>query len=131
MADEGLRLDKWLWFARVTKTRTLATRLVEEGRVRVNRERVARPSRLVRPGDVVTASLASHVRVLRIVALAERRGPATAAAMLYEDLGPPRPRGPGPKIPLLPQAKRARGAGRPSKRDRRRIDALRARGNSD
>lgn len=125
MAEAGQRLDKWLWFARVTKTRSLATRLVEEGRVRLNRERVARPSRLVRPGDVITASLASNVRVLRIVALGERRGSATVAAGLYEDLSPPQPRGPRPRIALLPQGLRPKGSGRPSKRDRRSIDALR------
>ncbi|MEC9368650.1 MAG: RNA-binding S4 domain-containing protein [Pseudomonadota bacterium] len=123
MADTGLRLDRWLWFARVVKSRTLAARLVEDGKVRLNRERVTRASRLVHAGDVITASLGSRIRVLRILDLATRRGPASEAATLYEDITPAIPvsRG-GPR--LQPPAARAPGAGRPTKRDRRRIDAL-------
>ena len=82
------RLDKWLWFARVVKTRSLAARLVTEGHVRINSVRVETAAKSVRPGDVVTVALERHVRVLRMVAPGERRGPAPEARGLYEDLAP-------------------------------------------
>lgn len=119
----GQRLDKWLWFARVVRTRSLATALVLGGKVRVNRVRVDKPSQTVRPGDVVTVTVHSRVRVLKITAAGERRGSATIAQMLYEDLTPPAlgsDRGnhePGP-----PQ--RDPGSGRPTKRERRAIERL-------
>ncbi|MCG8559222.1 MAG: RNA-binding S4 domain-containing protein [Hyphomicrobiales bacterium] len=117
------RLDKWLWFARVVKTRTLASRLVEAGKVRINRERTTKPSRTVRAGDVLTLALRGRVRVLKIVAPGARRGPAAEASTLYEDLTPDP--GPAPVRPLrpFPAAARTPGAGRPTKRDRRRIEA--------
>ncbi len=82
------RLDKWLWFARVVKTRSLAARLVTEGHVRVNSIRIATAAKSVKPGDVVTVALERHVRVLKILASGERRGPAPEAQSLYEDLAP-------------------------------------------
>ena len=82
------RLDKWLWFTRVVKTRSLAARLVTEGHVRVNSVRVETASKGVRPGDVVTVALERHVRVLKVLAGGERRGPALEAQALYEDLAP-------------------------------------------
>ena len=85
------RLDKWLWFTRVAKTRSLAARLVTEGHVRVNSVRVETASKAVKSGDVVTVALERHVRVLRVLAGGERRGPAPEAQTLYEDLAPRRP----------------------------------------
>lgn len=82
------RLDKWLWFARVAKTRSLAARLVTEGHVRVNSIRIGTAAKSVKPGDVVTVALERHVRVLKILAAGERRGPAPEAQRLYEDLAP-------------------------------------------
>ena len=82
------RLDKWLWFARVVKTRSLAARLVTEGHVRVNSVRIETAAKSVRPGDVVTVALERHVRVLKVLASGERRGPAPEAQRLYEDLAP-------------------------------------------
>ena len=82
------RLDKWLWFTRVVKTRSLAARLVTEGHVRVNSVRVETASKAVKPGDVVTVALERHVRVLKVLAGGERRGPAPEAQTLYEDLAP-------------------------------------------
>ena len=82
------RLDKWLWFARVAKTRSLAARLVTEGHVRINSVRVETAAKSVRPGDVVTVALERHVRVLKVTAPGERRGPAPEARSLYEDLAP-------------------------------------------
>ena len=83
------RIDKWLWFARIVKTRESAAALVSAGHVRLNRARLAKPSHDVRPGDVLTIVLNARVRVLRVLALAERRGAATAARSLYSEPGAP------------------------------------------
>ena len=80
------RLDKWLWFTRVVKTRSLAAKLVEEGHVRVNSVRIEQSSKSVKPGDVVTVALEHDVRVMRVVSAGERRGPAPEARLLYVDL---------------------------------------------
>lgn len=80
------RLDKYLWFARMARTRVLAASLVSAGHVRVNGRKVDQPSRAIGPGDVLTISLQRDVRVLRVIALAERRGPYEDARRLYEDL---------------------------------------------
>ena len=80
------RLDKWLWFARLAKSRTLAARLVEEGQVRVNRVKVEKPALAIKPGDVLTLSLGAQIRVLRVLNPGTRRGPATEASTLYEDV---------------------------------------------
>ncbi|MGB8276504.1 MAG: RNA-binding S4 domain-containing protein [Methylovirgula sp.] len=80
------RLDKWLWFARVVKTRSLAAKLVLDGHVRVNAQRTETPAKPVGPGDVLTIALEGRVAVLRIVGLAARRGPFSEARLLFEDL---------------------------------------------
>src|SRR5262245_762290 len=82
------RLDKWLWFSRMLKSRTLAAQLVSEGKVRVNRARVVKPSQTVRPGDVLTIALRGRVQVLRVLATGLRRGPPEEARQLYEPVGP-------------------------------------------
>lgn len=84
--SERQRIDKWLWHARVVKTRTLAQKLVNGGKVRVNREKVLAVSALVKIGDVMTIAVASRVRVLRVAGFSERRGSATMAQALFEDL---------------------------------------------
>ncbi|GBE43608.1 heat shock protein 15 [bacterium BMS3Bbin10] len=117
------RLDKWLWHARVARTRTLSARLVETGKVRVNRAPVRKPGRSVSAGDVLTLTIRGRVRVLKVLACGRRRGPAAQARELYEDLSPPpvkREKGPAP---LQAPAQREKGSGRPTKRDRRRIDS--------
>jgi ribosome-associated heat shock protein Hsp15 len=86
-APASLRLDKWLWFARIVKTRDLARDLAESGHVRVNGQRVSAASRLVRVGDVLTIALPSRVRVLKVADVAVRRGPPAAGAALYEEIG--------------------------------------------
>ena len=83
------RLDKWLVYARFVKHRSLATELVEGGHVRLNRERVLKPSHVVKPQDVLTIMIGSRVRVVRVLGEAERRSSATVASMLYEDMSPP------------------------------------------
>jgi ribosome-associated heat shock protein Hsp15 len=117
------RLDKWLWFARVARTRTLAAALVTEGRVRLNRERVTKASQPVRAGDVVTVTVGHRVRVLEVVAPGERRGGAPEAQTLFRDLTP-RPEPTDGPAPTAGGAVRAPGSGRPTKRDRRALDRL-------
>jgi ribosome-associated heat shock protein Hsp15 len=78
------RLDKWLWFARILKSRTSAAQLIEGGKVRVNRARVVKPSHTVQKGDVLTVALRGRVLVLRILACGTRRGPPAEAKLLYE-----------------------------------------------
>jgi ribosome-associated heat shock protein Hsp15 len=80
------RIDKWLWHARVERTRNAASSLAQAGHIRLNGVRVTAASRAVRAGDVVTVALDGGVRVLRVVAFADRRGPATEARLLYEDV---------------------------------------------
>jgi ribosome-associated heat shock protein Hsp15 len=113
------RIDKWLWHARVVKTRSAAAELATSGHVRLNGTRIDQPSKPVKPGDVVTIALDRRVRVLKVAALAERRGSADVARVLYEDLSPP-PAEPSERDP--PAAERAPGAGRPTKQERRAID---------
>ncbi len=119
----GQRLDKWLWFTRVAKTRSLAARLIGAGKARVNRVRTSRPSQTVRPGDVVTLMIHGRVRILKVVDCGTRRGPAAEAATLYEDLSPARQASKEAAPSAARPAARDKGAGRPTKRDRRRIDA--------
>jgi ribosome-associated heat shock protein Hsp15 len=81
---ERLRLDKWLWCARFYKTRGLAVEACEKGHLRINGFRVEKPGREVRPGDVLTIPQGREVVVVRVLAGAKRRGPATEARTLYE-----------------------------------------------
>jgi ribosome-associated heat shock protein Hsp15 len=117
---QSQRLDKWLWCARLVKTRTGGARLVEAGKVRINGARALKPSRSVQTGDVVTATPLGKLFVVRVLAAVARRGPAPLARLLYEDLTP--------QVPAVPEAGLEAGrqkGPRPTKRDRRRIDALR------
>jgi ribosome-associated heat shock protein Hsp15 len=126
-AAETQRLDKWLWFARLTKSRTLAATAVAEGKIKVNRARAKKASQSVKVGDVITSRLSRTVRVLRVADLGTRRGPAAEAQRLYEDLTPPPERieqGEGP----FAWGARVPGSGRPTKRDRREIDELKRNG---
>ena len=107
-----LRVDKWLWQARFFKTRSMAARQVSDGHVRINGERVTKPAQSVSPGDVLTFPQGRQIRVVRIVALGTRRGPAPEAQALYDDLTPEAE--PAPE----------RVGARPTKRNRRAIDAL-------
>jgi ribosome-associated heat shock protein Hsp15 len=120
-----LRLDKWLWYARFFKTRSLAARACAAGRMRINREVVSKSHATVKPGDVVTFPLGPLIRVIEIIALGMRRGPASEAQALYNDLAPRLPPVPGerPKRPASVAA-RDQGAGRPTKADHRAIMRL-------
>jgi ribosome-associated heat shock protein Hsp15 len=116
--EDGRRLDKWLWFARFCKSRTLASKLCAAGKIRIGGELVHKAHYLVRLGDVLTFPQGPHIRVVRVLHLGVRRGPATEARTLYEDLQPPPPREPG-------VFEREPGAGRPTKAERRALDRLR------
>jgi ribosome-associated heat shock protein Hsp15 len=83
---ERQRIDRWLWHARLVRTRGAAAELACAGYVRVNGARVDAPGRMVRPGDVITVALERGVRVLRITGFRERRGPAGSGEALYEEL---------------------------------------------
>lgn len=87
MREDRQRLDKWLWFARVAKTRSLAARLVADGFVRVNGARADAPAKPLVLGDVVTVAAQHRTAVLRVVGLGLRRGPAPEARLLYEEVG--------------------------------------------
>lgn len=112
------RLDKWLWFARMAKSRTLAAQLVQDGKVRLNRAKVAKPAQTIKPDDVLTIIVRGNIQVLKVLAPGLRRGPPTEARQLYEVLSAS-----GSSAPAQPE-QRARGSGRPSKRDRRLLDRL-------
>ena len=120
--SETLRLDKWLWHARFARTRSLAAKLVSAARFRINGNPTEKAHHAVRPGDVLTFPLGRHIRVIKVLALGTRRGPAPEARTLYEDLEPPQSNPPVPKEP--PVAVREDGAGRPTKRERRQTDRL-------
>ncbi|RYE57126.1 MAG: RNA-binding S4 domain-containing protein [Hyphomicrobiales bacterium] len=118
---EKQRLDKWLFFSRAVKSRTLAQKLIETGAIRVNSERTERSDHKVGAGDVLTMTIHDQLRVWRILDAGERRGPAPEAQGLYEDLSPP----PLPKAEIPPLfGHRAPGAGRPTKKQRRDLDRL-------
>jgi len=114
-----VRLDRWLWAARFFKTRGLAAEACRGGKVDLNRE-AAKPSHPIRPGDLLRITLHRGRREVKVLALAERRGPAAEAKTLYEDLTPP-----PPLAPRMPPVLRPTGLGRPTKRERRRLDRLR------
>jgi len=114
------RIDKWLWHARLVRTRTGAAALADTGHVRVNGQRIDAASRAVCAGDVVTVALDRSVRVLKVLGFAERRGAAEDARRLWEDLTPP-PAGPRERADSTVAA-REPGSGRPTKRERRALD---------
>jgi ribosome-associated heat shock protein Hsp15 len=121
MSEEGLRADKWLWYARFFKTRSLATRVCNAGQVRVGGNGVSKAHSKVKVGDVLTFTQSRHIRVVKVLALATRRGPAPEARALYEDLKPPEAAN---RLPRRTAPGRSPGAGRPTKKDRRAVDRL-------
>jgi len=118
MSDTG-RVDSWLWAVRVLKTRSAATAASKAGHVTVNDER-AKPAQTVRIGDVVRVRLDGEERILQVARLIAKRVGAPVAAECYIDLTPPKP----PKEERVLTVVRDRGAGRPTKRDRRDIERL-------
>jgi ribosome-associated heat shock protein Hsp15 len=113
----SLRIDRWLWAARAFPSRSQAAAACDGGKVTVNGA-AAKPHKLVRPEDEVSVATPRGRKIWKVIALAERRGPASVARALYEDLTPPPP----PPEPGVPR--RERGAGRPTKRERRRMERV-------
>jgi ribosome-associated heat shock protein Hsp15 len=116
------RIDKWLFFARMVKSRSLAQVYIQKGSVRVNGERVVQPSFGVKAGDRIEFSLERRDVILIVRLPGDRRGPFEEAKLLYEDLTPPA--GETKRLTAFEQAIRAPGSGRPTKRERRAIDRL-------
>lgn len=117
---DQVRVDKWLWAARFFKSRSLAAAACDGGKVDVKRVS-AKPAKLIRPGDTLRITLRDGKKIIKVLALAERRGPALRAQLLYEDLTPPPPPEP---VPTPPPVYRPRGSGRPTKRERRLLERL-------
>jgi ribosome-associated heat shock protein Hsp15 len=124
---EPVRVDRWLWAARLFKTRGLAVEAIKGGRIEVNGER-AKPSKDVHPGDRIEITSGPLRRTLVISATSVRRGPASEAALLYEETAESRA-----ARERLAEERRLTGATgprsgiRPTKRDRRRLEAMRRR----
>ncbi len=120
--DAGLRIDKWLWYARFFKSRTLAAKVILSKPIRLNSNLISKVHAMIRAGDILTFPKGDHIRVIKVINLGSRRGPAIEAQTLYEDLSPPvltqknkSPISPGSRLP---------GSGRPTKSERRATDRL-------
>jgi ribosome-associated heat shock protein Hsp15 len=125
-AEGRQRIDKWLFFSRAVKSRSLAAKLVQAGRVRINGEKTTQAADSVKPGDVLTITIERRILVYKVLSPGARRGPAEEARLLYEDLSPPpAARDSGLLDALVPV--RDTGSGRPTKRERRQTDRLRER----
>ncbi|MER7671562.1 S4 domain-containing protein [Kitasatospora sp. NPDC096128] len=122
MAEEqgSVRLDVWVWSVRLAKTRALAAAACKAGHVRVNGER-AKPAQTLKPGDEVRVREEGYERVVVVTKLIRKRVGAAVAAECLVDNSPPRP----PREFVAPVFERDRGAGRPTKRERRDLDQLR------
>ncbi|MEQ1943708.1 RNA-binding S4 domain-containing protein [Mesorhizobium sp. VNQ89] len=118
------RIDKWLFFARVVKSRSLAAKLAVAGRVRINRDKTSQASDLVKPGDMLTITLDRRILVYKVISGGVRRGPAEEARKLFEDLSPPAAAKEEAPVSFMPPLREA-GSGRPTKRERRETDRLR------
>ncbi|MBX8826354.1 RNA-binding S4 domain-containing protein [Ochrobactrum sp. SFR4] len=116
------RIDKWLFFTRVVKSRSLAAKLAAGGRVRVNRDKIDQASYGIKIGDVVTVTLDRRILIYKVRELGERRGSFPEAQLLYEDLTPPTEKTEEQMAAV--GERRDAGSGRPTKRDRRATERL-------
>lgn len=124
--DSRQRLDKWLFFARMAKSRSLAQSRIVAGDVTVNDQRTSQPSHPVKPGDRVSVAVGGRSRLLVVKAAGVRRGPYEEARLLYDDITPPEQ---GElTLSAFEQAIRKVGSGRPTKKERRALDGLRTDG---
>jgi ribosome-associated heat shock protein Hsp15 len=122
MTGDEVRIDRWLWATRLFKSRTLAAKACIGGRVDVNGVS-AKPHKPVRQGDMIDFKIGDWERKVKVLQLSDKRGPAPAARLLYEDLSPPPPSKEDYLFGSTPS--RSRGSGRPTKRERRKLDKLR------
>lgn len=122
-ANVAVRLDKWLWAVRLYKSRSLSAEACASGKVRINGQET-KPARTVHVGDIITARTGDITRTVKVKGLLENRVGAKLVANYLDDLTPPdelgKSRDPNYRTPVL----RPKGAGRPTKRDRRRLDGL-------
>ena len=118
--NDRLRLDKWLWYARFFKTRSLAARSCAAHRIRINGDVVSKSHATVKPGDVLTFPLGPNIRVIEVLVLGSRRGPAPEARALYSDLSPPET--------VRRKTPSGEASGRPTKAGRRAIMRLKESG---
>ena len=116
-AADKIRIDKWLWQARFFKTRSLASKQISAGHVRLNGNKISKPAQMVAPEDVLTFAQGRQTRVVRIQAIGTRRGPAPEAQTLYFDMTE--------KQEDIPRSPRFEGKGRPNKKERRQLDLKR------
>ncbi|MGU3576944.1 RNA-binding S4 domain-containing protein [Brucellaceae bacterium C25G] len=121
-ASEKQRIDKWLFFARVVKSRSLAAKLAAGGHVRVNGQKIDQASYGVKQNDDLTITLERKVLIYKVLLLGERRGPAPEAQLLYQDLSPPMPA--KDDVMYVHSGLRDAGSGRPTKKERRLTDKL-------
>tara|TARA_B100000575_G_scaffold274718_1_gene258681 strand:- start:1420 stop:1836 length:417 start_codon:yes stop_codon:yes gene_type:complete len=121
-----VRLDKWLWYARFFRTRSLATKLISSGKLRINGEVTSKPHRQAQIGQVLTFAQGPYIRVIQIDEIGNCRGPAAEAATLYTDLDPPTARETNKEVRLHYShfENRLIGSGRPTKKDRRETTKL-------
>ena len=126
IGDAPVRLDKWLWHARFFKTRSLATKLISSGKLRINGEVTSKPHRQAQIGQVLTFAQGPYIRVIRIDEIGKCRGPAAEAVMLYTDLDPPlaRKNNKEERPHNCRFENRLVGSGRPTKKDRRETTKL-------
>jgi ribosome-associated heat shock protein Hsp15 len=117
---DAVRMDRWLWAARFFKSRTLASKACDGGKVEVNGFR-SKPHKLVKIGDIVEFSMGDWRRKAKVIQLSERRGPASVARLLYEDLSPPPPT---KEKGLFFTPQRPKGSGRPTKQQRKQLKKL-------
>lgn len=125
MSLKTLRIDKWLWYARFFKSRTLASKLCSSGKLRLNSQLISKGHATLKEGDVLTFPKENNIKVIKVVSIAYRRGPASEASKLYQDLEPQQLGGPKKIKKIHNFAIREAGAGRPTKAERRAIDKLR------
>ena len=130
--DTLLRLDKWLWHARFFKARSAATKVISGGRLRLDGMVMNKPHRRALCGQILTFIQGDRIRVIKITALGNRRGPAKEASLLYEDLTPARDVPAKTRKVKQPEFEaRSKGSGRPTKLQRRATDRLKARINDN
>ena len=85
-SNETIRIDKWLWFARFFKNRTVSARIISQGKVRLNGKRISKPSTSLKKGDALTFSQGNILRLVKVVELGKRRGPFREAVSLYDEI---------------------------------------------
>lgn len=121
-SPENQRIDIWLWHARFFKTRSLSTKICRAGKLRLNGQKITKAKTAVVKGDVLTFPQPNIIRIVKILGFSIRRGPASEAQLLYFDMTPSREE--IIKIEKSRVAPRDRGAGRPTKSERRATDKL-------